>query len=52
MRMAVTMSDARARKDEEDRRKGHRRLEKRFKTGKLTKDKLNNRGYNRFLTME
>lgn len=51
-RMVVTMSDARAKKNEEDRKKGLARLEKRFRTGKLTKDKLNNRGYNRFLTME
>lgn len=51
-RMVVTMSDARARKNASDREKGVRRLEKRFRTGLLTKDKLNNRGYNRFLSME
>lgn len=50
-RMVVTMSDARARKNAADREKGLKRLEKRFRTDKLTKDKLNNRGYNRFLTM-
>lgn len=51
-RMVVTMSAARAKKNEEDRKRGLKRLEKRFKTDKITKDKLNNRGYNRFLTME
>ena len=51
-RMVVTMSDARAKKNEEDRKKGLKRLERRFRTDKITKDKLNNRGYNRFLTME
>jgi len=50
-RMVVTMSDSRARKNAADRKKGLERLEKRFHTDKLTKDKLNNRGYNRFLTM-
>lgn len=49
--MVVTMSDARARKNAADREGGLKRLEKRFRTGRITKDKLNNRGYNRFLTM-
>lgn len=51
-RMVVTMSDSRAKKNAADRERGLKRLEKRFKTDKLTKDKLNNRGYNRFLAME
>ncbi len=50
-RMVVTMSDARARKNAADRAKGLKRLEKRFSTDKLTKDKLNNRGYNKFLSL-
>ncbi len=50
-RMVVTMSDARARKNAADRERGLKRLEKRFRSDKLTKDKLNDRGYNRFLTM-
>ena len=49
--MVVTMSDARARKNAMDRERGLKRLEKRFRMGRITKDKLNNRGYNRFLTM-
>lgn len=51
-RMVVTMSDSRAKKNAADRERGLKRLEKRFKTDRLTKDKLNNRGYNRFLAME
>ena len=50
-RMIVTMSDARARKNAADREKGLKRLEKRYKSEKFTKDKLNNRGYNKFLTL-
>ena len=50
-RMVVTMSDARARKNAADRERGLKRLEKIFRSGRLTKDKLNNRGYNRFLSM-
>ena len=42
---------ARARKNAADRESGLKRLEKRFRSDRLTKDKLNNRGYNRFLTM-
>ena len=34
-----------------DRERGLKRLERRFRTDRLTKDKLNNRGYNRFLTL-
>ena len=49
--MIVTMSDARARKNAADREKGLKRLEKRYRSDKFTKDKLNNRGYNKFLTL-
>lgn len=45
------MSDSRARKDARDREKGVSRLEKRFASGKITKESVNNRGYNRFLTL-
>ena len=51
-RMVVTMSDARAAKDDSDRRRGVMRLEKRFRSGTLTKESVNNRGYNKFLAME
>lgn len=51
-RLAVTYSEKRARKDAHNRQKGLARLEKRFQTGSLTKEHINNRGYNKFLTME
>jgi hypothetical protein len=40
------MSDKRAKKDARDREKGVKRLEKRFASGKITKESVNNRGYN------
>ena len=42
----------RARKDAHNREKGIRRLEKSYHRGKLTKDNINKRGYNKFLKME
>ena len=51
-RLLVSYSDDRARKDGYNREKGVRRLEKAYKTGKLTKGNINKRGYNKFLTME
>lgn len=50
-RMVVTMSDARTRKNAGDRERSLKRLEKRLRSDKLTKNKLNYRAYNRFLTM-
>ncbi len=51
-RMVVTMSDERAKKNAADRDKGIKRLEKRFKTQSLTKETINSRGYNKFLSIE
>ena len=51
-RYVISMSDRRAKKDARDREKGVKRLEKRFASGKITKDSVNNRGYNRFLTLQ
>jgi transposase len=51
-RHVISMSDSRAKKDARDREKGIKRLEKRFASGKITKASVNNRGYNRFLTLE
>ncbi len=48
-RQIITYSSKRARKDAHNRIKGLKRLEKRVKTGKLTKEHINNRGYNKFL---
>ena len=50
--MVVSMSDKRARKDRRNRKKGLARLQKRVKTGKLTKSSINNRGYNKYLRLE
>jgi len=51
-RLLVGYSGERARKDEHNREKGIKRLEKAYRTGKLTKGNINKRGYNKFLTME
>jgi len=51
-RLIVTYSDKRARKDEYNREKGLRKLKIRVGIGKLTKQSINNRGYNKFLTLE
>ena len=48
-RLIIGYSDSRARKDQYNRERGVRRLEKEFKSGKLTKDKVTKRGYNKFL---
>ena len=52
LRLIITYTDNRAKKDYENRRKGLRKLEKRVKTGRLTKSNINNRGYNKYLKME
>lgn len=51
-RLIVTYSEKRAHKDAKNRTKGIQRLEKRLKKGQLTKQSLNNRGYNKFLKLE
>jgi transposase len=51
-RLIVSYSDKRARKDEHNRKRGLERLEKKIKSGKLTKSNINNRGYNKYLKME
>lgn len=48
-RLIVSYSEARASNDAKNRAKGVARLEKSYRTGKLTKDKINKRGYNKFL---
>ena len=51
-RLIVTYSDKRARKDAFNRERGLERLKKRIKSGKLTKENINNRGYNKFISMQ
>ena len=48
-RLIVSYSEKRAKKDAYNRNKGVERLRKSFKSGKITKDKINKRGYNKFL---
>src|SRR5690625_4675949 len=50
-RLIVGYSEKRAKKDEYNRNKGVDRLEKSFKSGKITKDQVNKRGYNKFLSI-
>jgi len=50
-RLIVAYSDRRARKDVYNRERGLRRLRKRIRSGRLSKEHLNNRGYNRFLKL-
>jgi transposase len=48
-RLIVGYSEKRDRKDRHNRDKGIKRLEKEYKNTALTKDKVNKRGYNKFL---
>lgn len=51
-RLIVTYANNRAVKDEHNRKKGLQRLEKRIKSGRLTKSNINNKGYNKYLKMQ
>jgi len=50
-RLIVSYSSKRAHNDNKNRQKGLKRLEKRVKSGKLTKEHINNRGYNKYLKL-
>ena len=50
-RLLVGYTDNRARKDAYNREKGVRRLEKAYRNGRLSKENINRRGYNKFLEM-
>lgn len=52
LKLIVTYSDNRAKKDRYNRDKGIRKLEKQIRRGRLTKSSINNRGYNKFLKLE
>jgi transposase len=52
LRLVISFSDARAKKDQANREKGLKKLEKQLKSGKLTKANINNRGYNKYLKLE
>ena len=50
-RLIVSYATNRAAKDEHTRIRGLNRLEKRVKSGKLTKSNINNKGYNKYLKL-
>ncbi len=50
-RLILGYTEQRARKDANNREKGIKRLEKEYKSGSITKDKINKRGYNKFLKL-
>lgn len=52
LKLIITYSDSRAKKDKLNREKGLKKLEKQIKAGKLTKASINNRGYNKYLKLE
>ena len=51
-RLIVTYSSKRAAKDAFNRQKGVERLKKAYASGKITKDKINKRGYSKFLQID
>lgn len=52
VKLLVTHSEKRAKKDEHNRTKGLSKLKKKIKSGKLTKSNINSRGYNKYLKMD
>ena len=52
LKLIITYTDDKAKKDRYNREKGLNRLEKSLKSGKLNKTSINNRGYNKFLEMD
>ncbi len=52
LKLIITYSDDRVKKDRYNREKGLKRLEKQIQRGRLTKANINNRGYNKFLKLE
>lgn len=50
-RLIVSYSDSRARKDVHNRQRGLKKLRQKVNSGRLTKEQLNNRGYNKFLRL-
>jgi transposase len=51
-KLVISYSDKRASKDTYNRNKGLRRLRKQINSGTLTKESINNRGYNKFLKIK
>jgi len=51
-KLIVSFSQNRAAKDQHNRNRGLKRLEKQIKAGKLTKSNINNKGYNKYLKLK
>ncbi|MEX1135984.1 MAG: IS1634 family transposase, partial [Balneolales bacterium] len=51
-RLIISYSDARAKKDATNRKRGLEKLERAIASGKLSKKNINNRGYNKYLKLE
>ena len=51
-RLIITYSDKRQGKDSRNRERGLTKLRQMIKSGKLTKESINNRGYNKFLVLK
>lgn len=51
-RLIVSYSDTRRKKDGYNRERGLKKLRQGMQSGKLTKEHINNRGYNKFLTLK
>lgn len=51
-KIIVSYSQARAKKDAANRKKGLEKLQRSIASGKLTKSNINNRGYNKYLKLE
>ena len=52
LRLIVSYSEKRAKRDLRNRERGLKRLQKNLNKGKLTKSHINNRGYNKYLKLE
>lgn len=50
-RLIISYSDQRAKKDQYNRQRGLTKLRKQVASGRMTKEQLNNRGYNKFLKL-
>ena len=52
IKLVVSYASARAQKDEYNRKRGLQKLEKSLQAGRLNKQHINNRGYNKYLKLE
>jgi transposase len=51
-KLIISFSEARAKKDAANRKKGLEKLQNKVTSGRLTKQNINNRGYNKYLKLE